>query len=133
MNTGMRSRRAVVVGLAVLAPLACTHLARQGGDDDSSDVITQDAIERVHAVNAYEVIMKLRANFLSFRGKTSLLGTSQPDPIVYLDDMPYGTMSALKTIPAEQVSMIKLYRAGQAGTKFGMGNMGGVIEVSTKH
>lgn len=135
MNASIRTCRAAAVVLALFAPLACAHINRapSGYDVSDDDIITEEAIARAHAVNAYDAIVKIRANFLSFRGRTSLMGTSQPDPTVYMDDVPYGTMSALKTIPAEQVSMIRLYRAGQASTKFGMGNMGGVIEVSTKH
>ncbi len=134
MNSRMRSCRTIAFGLSMAAPLACSYAARQSDEADSSDdVITEAAIQRVHAVNAYDAIVKIRANFLSYRGKTSLLGTSQPDPTVYLDDVLYGAMSTLRTIPAEQVASIRLYRAGQASTKFGAGNMGGVIEVDTKH
>lgn len=139
MNARMRSCRTMVFGLSVLAPLAlvplaCTHAAQEmGGPAASDDVITEDAIRRVHAFNAYDAVLKIRANFLSFRGNTTLLGTSQPYPTVYLDNVPYGPMTTLKNIPADQVSTIRLYRAGQATTRFGMGNMGGVIEVVTKH
>ncbi len=134
MNSRTRSCRAMVFGLSVLAPLACTHVAQEmGGPQSSNDIITEDAIQRVHAFNAYDAVAKIRANFLSFRGPTTLLGTSQPYPTVYLDNVPYGPMSTLRNIPAEQISTIRLYRAGQASTRFGTGNMGGVIEVVTKH
>lgn len=134
MHARLRSCRTLLVGAVVLAPLACTHAARGMSDADAPpNTITEEAIENVHAITAYEAIMKIHANFFSFRGRTSLRNTSQPDPTVYLDDVPYGPMSSLRTIPAEQVSSIRLYRAWEATTKFGMGNMGGVIEVTTKH
>lgn len=99
----------------------------------SRDIITADEIAPTNAANAYEIIRKLRATFLSYRGATSLYSTSSPQPTVYLDDMRYGPMPILATIPAQDVASIRLYRAWEATTKFGTGNMGGVIAVYTKH
>jgi hypothetical protein len=96
------------------------------------DVITEDEIATVNASNAYDIIKKLRANFLSYRGKTSMLGTSNADPTVYVDDQAYGPISSLRTIPASQVTSIRMYRSWDAMTKYGQGNMGGVIAVNTK-
>jgi hypothetical protein len=96
------------------------------------DVITEDEIATVNASNAYDIIKKLRANFLSYRGKTSMLGTSNADPTVYVDDQAYGPISSLRTIPASQVTSIRMYRSWDAKTKYGQGNMGGVIAVNTK-
>jgi len=36
-------------------------------------------------------------------------------------------------IQANDVASIRVYPAGQSATRFGAGNMGGVIEVYTKH
>jgi hypothetical protein len=75
----------------------------------------------------------LRANFLSYRGETSLNNrSSQPYPTVYVDGQPYGAIASLRTIPASQVATIRLYRSSEATTKFGTGNMGGVIAVTTR-
>jgi hypothetical protein len=38
----------------------------------------------------------------------------------------------LRNIPASQVSTIRLYRAWEATTKFGTGNMSGVIAITTR-
>ena len=51
---------------------------------------------------------------------------------LYVDDQAYGPISSLKTIPAIHITSIRLYRAWEATTKYGQGNMGGVIAVSTK-
>lgn len=112
--------------------IACARPQTVGPSPSNSDEITEDEIAATTASNAYEVIRKLRANFLSFRGKTSLLGTSNADPTVYVDDQAYGPISSLRTIPASQITRIRMYRSWEATTKYGMGNMGGVIAVSTK-
>jgi hypothetical protein len=98
----------------------------------SRDVITADEIEASQAANAYDAIKKLRGNFLSYRGRTSLHETSSPDPFVFVDDQAFGPISSLKTIPAIQIETIRLYRAWEAQTKFGRGLMGGAIAINTK-
>jgi hypothetical protein len=131
----MRAREVVITaaaGLVFCLASACAHpkLNTRGGNPD---VITEDDIERIHAHTAYDAVAKIHPNFLTRRGQTSLLGTSNPDPNVYLDDVFIGPVSELKGIQASVVSSIRVYRAGQTGTRFGAGNMGGVIEVYTKH
>ena len=111
---------------------ACAHPQTSSQTPLNSDVISEEEIAASNAANAYEVIKRLRGNFLSFRGKTSLLGTSNADPTVYVDDQAYGPISSLKTIPAIQITSIRMYRSWEATTKYGQGNMGGVIAISTK-
>lgn len=98
------------------------------------DVISDEEILSVaqNTSTAYDIIKKLRGNWFSYRGKTSVLGTSSADPTVYVDDQAYGPISSLKSIPASQVTQMRIYRSWEATTKYGMGNMGGVIAVATK-
>jgi hypothetical protein len=85
------------------------------------------------ATTAHELIHNLRSNFLTYRGETSFDRTSRPYPNVYVDDQPFGTVSILQSIPASDVSSIRLYRSGEAMTKYGTGNAGGLIAISTRH
>lgn len=126
----MRARILLIAMLPVMT--ACSHPRTTGQEERRSDTITEEEIATTSAANAYEVIRKLRANFLSFRGKTSILGTSNPDPIVYVDDQAFGPLNSLRTIPASQIATIRLYRSWEATTKYGMNNMGGVIAIATK-
>lgn len=125
----IRSLAGVVVPFCLIA---CAHTQTLSQSSLRADQISEEEIAASSASNAYEAVKKLRANFLSFRGKTSLLGTSDADPTVYVDDQAYGPISSLRTIPASQISSIRLYRSWEATSKFGMGNMGGVIAVLTK-
>jgi len=114
--------------VACATPAATSHR-----DDSRSQLITQDEIEASRAPTAYEVIQKLRANFLTYRGETSFdKSQSQPYPTVYVDGQEYGSVTMLRNIPASQVATIRLYRAWEATTKFGTGNMGGVIAITTR-
>jgi hypothetical protein len=96
-------------------------------------LITEDEVEASRAPTAFEVIQKLRANFLSYRGETSFdRSKSQPYPNVYVDGQAYGPIGTLRNIPASQIATIRLYRSWEATTKFGTGNMGGVIAITTR-
>ncbi|HEY5022716.1 MAG TPA: TonB-dependent receptor plug domain-containing protein [Gemmatimonadaceae bacterium] len=97
-------------------------------------LITEEEVVASLATTAYELIHNLRPNFLSYRGETSFdKRTSTPYPNVYVDDQPFGTVSILQSIPASDVSTIRLYRSGEAMTKYGTGNAGGVIAIITRH
>ncbi len=97
-------------------------------------LITEEEVVASLAMTAYELIHSLRPNFLSYRGETSFdKTTSRPYPNVYVDDQPFGPVSILYSIPASDVSSIRLYRSGEATTRYGTGNAGGVIAISTRH
>jgi hypothetical protein len=111
---------------------ACAH-SKLAPTSGNPDVITEDDIARIHAQTAYDAVARLRANFLTRRGSTSVLNTSNPEPNVYLDDVFIGAVAQLKGIKAGDVASIRVYRAWEVSARFGNGNLGGVIEVYTKH
>jgi TonB-dependent Receptor Plug Domain len=125
---GIAAMTSLVLGLAT----ACAH-SKPPATGVNPDVITEDDIERIHVRTAYDAVVRLHANMLVRRGQTSLMRTSSPDPNVYLDDVFIGPVGELKGIQASVVASIRVYSAGQSATRFGAGNMGGVIEVYTKH
>ena len=113
--------------------LACAPPRHGPGEMNNPQIITEDEIVASRATTAYEAIQKLRANFLTYRGETSLSKSrSTPYPTVYLDGQEFGPIATLRTIPASQIASIRLYRAWEATTKYGSRNMSGVIEVSTR-
>jgi hypothetical protein len=120
------------LALPLSIAIACSHPRLGPGGVYDSQVITEDEIVDSRASNAYEVIHKLRANFLTNRGKTSVNDTQSPYPTVYVDDQEFGPISTLSSIPASQVSMIRLYRVSEANAKFGNHNLGGVIAITTR-
>jgi outer membrane cobalamin receptor len=128
----MIGTRQILISLTTVI-VACTPPGVSSREDGQSQLIKEDEIEASRAPTAYEVIQKLRANFLSYRGETSFQrGKSQPYPTVYVDGQEFGPIGSLHNIPASQVSSIRLYRSWEATTKFGTGNMGGVIAITTR-
>ncbi|HEY1951352.1 MAG TPA: hypothetical protein VGG76_00975 [Gemmatimonadaceae bacterium] len=127
----MKSRWVIAFPLAIA--LGCSHPQLGPGDVYNSSVITEDEIVASRASNAYEIIHKLRANFLSNRGETSFnQSQSTPYPTVYVDDQEFGPITTLSSIPAAQISTIRLYRVSEANSRYGTHNMGGVIAIFTR-
>lgn len=114
-----------------LVLLGCaTHHPSPGAFD--ANLITEDEIVASRADNAYDAIHKLRANFLSNRGKLTFYDEASSLPTVYVDDQRYGDFSLLRTIPAQIVATIRLYRSWDATTRYGTNNMAGVIAITTR-
>jgi outer membrane cobalamin receptor len=124
-------RRTIRLLLLAFVVGSCT---RQTGHTLGADrdVITEEEIATTSAINAYEVVQKLRGNFLSNRGRTTILGRSSPLPMVYVDGVRYGELASLRNISATTVQSIRLYRAWDAQQRYGNDVTGGVIEVTTK-
>jgi len=118
--------------LALCLTTACVH-SKYETSPGNPHLITEDDIARVHAQTAYDAVAKLRGNFLTRRGSTSVMNTSNAEANVYLDDVYIGAVATLKGIQASDVSTIRVYRAWEVAARFGNGNVGGVIEVYTKH
>lgn len=116
--------------LAVL--VACVPAQTRGRGAFDSQLITQDEIVASRATNALEAVQKLRGNFLSNRGATSVRGTPSSYPSVYIDEQYLGSIGMLQTVPAAQIATIRLYRAWEATTRYGTNNMGGVIAITTR-
>lgn len=119
--------------LLAVIPLACAPASVTPSRATDSQIITQEEIDASRAPTAFEVIQKLRANFLSYRGETSLdRAKSRPFPTVYVDGQEFGPIGSLRNIPASQVATIRLYRSWEATTKYGTGYAGGVIAITTR-
>jgi hypothetical protein len=123
--------RTLRLALLTCALAACTH-ASQGKAGGGENLITEEEVDASGGVTALEVIQKVRGNFLTNRGKTTLIGSSPSLPSVFLDGVSFGEVGTLRTISARQVSTIRLYRAWEAQQKYGNGYVGGVIEVTTR-
>ena len=122
-----------VLRWSLVAVVACSSATRGSGRDRS--VIRSDEIATVQAANAYDIVAKLRSEFLRSRGPiTTARGqaTTPPPITVFVDGIEAGAAEVtLQHIPASQVTEIRLYKATDAVTKYGSRHNGGVIEVLT--
>jgi hypothetical protein len=130
--------RDCLVLLAALGVAACAA-ASQGGQSGGrrSNVITAEEIASVTASNAYEVVQRLRSQWLVTRGVAttrdpSVEGTPSGGIVVYLDGVRMGGVEALRDISVEQIRELRFIDAKDATTRYGTGHTSGVIEVYTK-
>jgi hypothetical protein len=121
------------VALVPVLVIGCASAKHTPRGEYNTQLITEDEIVASRATNAFEAIQKLRGNFLSYRGETSFYPTRNKSmPTVYVDEQAFGEITILRSIPAMQIASIRLYRSWEATTKYGVGNMGGVIAITTR-
>lgn len=133
---------ALVIGPAGLAGLA--GLAAQERADSSraenrerrparaSNVIIEEDIVRSEATDAYEIVQRLRPNWLRRRGPTSARSRQSGEVTVYVDGMHFGNAESLRNIPAGNVTTMTYFSAADATLRFGPRQSGAVIEVTTR-
>lgn len=121
-----------MLALAIAVVLqACTSARTSYAPRDPSR-ITHEEIVASLAIDAYDAVVKLRANFLASRGRTSFRANESTLPTVFVDGLRYGPISTLRLIAATDVAEIRLYRSWEATTAYGTGFMAGVIAVTTR-
>jgi hypothetical protein len=106
-----------------------------GGSAPDSRTLRYDEISKANVGgNAYDVISRLRPGFLVSRGQATISnGTAASSyPNIYLDGVPYGDITTLRNIDASHIAEVRLFQAWEAQTKFGVGNNGGVIAITTR-
>jgi hypothetical protein len=131
----MVGARKSLVLLLVAMSFGCAPPSSSGeAGSRKSQIITQQEISAAGmSGNAYELISRLRPNFLVTRGQTTLGAESAASyPNVYLDGVAFGDINTLKNLDSAQIAEIRLYQAWEAQTKFGLGNNSGVIAITTR-
>jgi hypothetical protein len=123
--------------LSILAAATVMACASAGGggttlDANSPNIITSDQIAASAQTNAYDVVSRLRPNFLKSRGRTTVYGQGSDYATVFLDGQSYGDLSSMRNIAASQISSIHFIRGTDAVTTYGMQYGAGVIDIRTK-
>jgi hypothetical protein len=110
-------------------------------------VITTEEIEQAQETNAFQVVEKLRPEFLVSMARQHTLGRgavqqpdlgySQPDPeptaAVFVDGTEMGGVDELRRIQSTMVEEIRYLSGSEAQTKYGPRFPAGVIEVRLKN
>lgn len=131
-----RSRAPLVLVVLVGMQLgACAmHSGAPGDQPGDATMITESEIDSAHVSTAYDVIQKLRPQFLVSHGKLSLDPRVPPAlPRVYVDDQFYGDATTLRGILTGAIESIRYYSGSAAQFKYGHDNAAGVIAIATKH
>jgi len=133
------TRRVVVAAMVALA--ACASGGRSGAGAPAKapnpSLISTEEIEASSGSNAYEVIQRLRPNFLRTRG--AVHGTpgatnaiEMVDLVVYLNDNRLGGSDQLRQIAKTDIREIRYFNSSEATTKWGTGHSAGAIQVVSR-
>jgi len=101
-------------GASAPAPAAAAQTLRR-----DPNVITRAEIDQATwATNAFDLVQRLRPNFLRISGPTNVSGAPQT-PLVRLNEQELGDHGALRQILLTSVQEIRYYSASDATAKFG--------------
>ncbi len=126
----MRTRvlSGIAAGLMVLGGCSSGTQEAGGAPTGGVDVITRPAIEAANVSTVYEVVRKLRYNWL----QTRVRAPSGGDPVrVYVDGVNQSGVDELRRIDPSIVAEIRYLDANDATTRFGTGHTSGAILVFT--
>jgi hypothetical protein len=114
-----------------------------------NNVITAEEIQGARALNALELVQKLRPRWLQTRGTNSMSETAQGSgsgtggsttlevtpgvsPIkVYMDNALLGDVTVLRNLNVGSFTEVRYFDSAQATYRWGEGHMGGAIEFLT--
>ena len=120
-------RRLAIAGC--LVTVACGPAPRTAEPTPSRRVLLEDEIRGTQVATAYQIVARLRPEWLRRRGRVSVRDPTAGAVIVYLNGMRQGGVSALDAIVAETVLEMEYLNGQEATTRFGTGHGGGVILV----
>ena len=125
-------RPVFVLGAAAVMACASAGAGSTSVDAGNPNIITADQISASQQTNAYDVVSRLRPNFLKSRGRTTVYAQGSDYAAVFLDGQSFGDLSSLRNISAPQISSIHFIRGTDAVTLYGMQYGAGVIDIRTK-
>jgi outer membrane cobalamin receptor len=131
MPSPLRFPTELFVAAALVLTSSCATMTQREGSD--RNVITAAEIEAAHVNTAYDVIAKLHANFLHSRGPNSILLKEAMEPTVFLDQVEFGSINSLRSIPSSNIAEIRFINGWDAMTKYGSDHVAGVIQIYTRY
>lgn len=119
-----------LLALAACAPAASSGGAASAASRRQADLITAEEIAGTSATTAYHAIEILRPTFLRARGQQSFSGSQSP--VAYVNGQRWGNLESLRNLTADDVFSIRRLSASEAQSRYGLDNIGGAIEVTTR-
>lgn len=97
------------------------------------NLITLEDLRDARETNLYDVVLRLRPDWLRSRGPTSFnAGTSSQgsDAVnLYQDLQRLGTVDMLKSMSISSATSLRYYSASDAQMRFGVGNPNGAVQL----
>lgn len=93
------------------------------------NTLTRTELATSNSSNLFDAISKLRPEWLSSRGPTSLTDATPASVSVFMDGSMLGKAESLKQLGVLDVTEVRYWDAAQASARFGMGHPRGVLEL----
>lgn len=128
----MRRLPFVFIALCVVGS-ACASGSGSGGGGGArgSGDITREDLATLSSFSAFQIVRRLRPQWLRSRGTANLEGASIL-PVVFVDRSRRGEIRELELIAADDVERIRYLSSRDATTRYGTGFLGGIIEVISR-
>jgi hypothetical protein len=127
------TRLLLLLTLTTTGPIGCASAAKQGETSRSArNQLTREQLSAANSSNLYDAISKLRPDWLSSRGPTSVTNSTPTAVDVFMNGSMLGNADYLKQLGANDVTEVRYWDAASASARFGMGHPRGVIEITRK-
>lgn len=115
-------------GALVSFSAACASAGNSQKSGSNDATITLEEIESSHQPTLFDVVRALRPTWLRAT-PMGLRPESDAGITVYLDSQRAGTLDVLRQMPSTSASALRFYSASEAQSRFGLGNLRGVIQI----
>jgi ABC-type phosphate transport system substrate-binding protein len=127
------TRVLLLLTLTTTGALGCASAAKQGEPSRSArNQLTREELARANSSNLYDAIAKVRPEWLSSRGPTSVTNSTPTSVDVFMNGSMLGNSDFLKQLGVLDVTEVRYWDAASASARFGMGHPRGVIELTRK-
>jgi hypothetical protein len=131
-HLSMIVERRIAAALFAAVVFLATACASGGSSPKSSrsndGVITSEEIESSHQPTLFDVVRALRPNWLTTT-PSGIRSDADAGISVYLDSQRAGSIDVLRGLPSTSASALHFYSASEAQSRFGLGNLHGVIQI----
>lgn len=112
--------------------VGCAAATTQSSTRGSGTQLSQTELAAANTDNLYDAIAKLRPEWLSSRGATSVTDASPTGVDIYMNGNFLGKADYMRQVRLLDVSSVRYWDTGQASARFGMGHPRGVIEITRR-
>jgi hypothetical protein len=139
MRTSRFGTTLLLLTTTIIGVAGCTHgrrpidapaIRHRSGVYSSRYIIAAPEIGRAHMLTAYDLLARLRPEFLKSAANRNADGSVSP-PVVYINGVMAGEVAVLRDISTDMIVEIRFVPSRDATTYHGQAHRGGEIMVYT--
>jgi hypothetical protein len=126
-------RRTIYVVFGTLM-LGCASAAGTKGASGGGSGVTlnTEQLSKANTDNLYDAIVRLRPNWLTSRGPSSIQDSTPTGVDVFIGNVNVGKAEYMQQVRPGDVAEVRYWDPGSATARFGSGHVRGVIEITRK-